>query len=50
MGHEALGYVLQTSAVSSLSVSDYVIIPDAVSHDHFKQEIKPLDSLEMGGP
>ncbi|KAK2059289.1 GroES-like protein [Colletotrichum caudatum] len=39
MGHEAVGYVSQVgSAVSSLAVGDYVIIPDTVSPSHLEME------------
>jgi hypothetical protein len=49
MGHEAIGYVLEKgNAVSALDVGDYVIIPDAVSHEHFEQEIQPLDFFGNG--
>lgn len=37
MGHEALGYIAEIgSAVSSLTVGDYVIIPDTPSSGHLQ--------------
>lgn len=37
MGHEALGYIAEIGVgVSSLSVGDYVIIPDTPSHGHLE--------------
>ncbi|KAF4880969.1 S-(hydroxymethyl)glutathione dehydrogenase [Colletotrichum fructicola] len=39
MGHEAVGYISEIGdAVSSLSVGDYVIIPDTISADHLEME------------
>ncbi|KAF9636186.1 putative alcohol dehydrogenase protein [Lasiodiplodia theobromae] len=39
VGHEAIGYVSEIgSAVSSLSVGDYVVIPDTVNHGHLEME------------
>ncbi|KAK2743329.1 putative alcohol dehydrogenase [Colletotrichum kahawae] len=39
MGHEAVGYVSEIGdAVSSVSIGDYVIIPDTVSPDHLEME------------
>lgn len=49
MGHEAVGYVSEIgSAVSSLTVGEYVIIPDAAGHGHFQTEPTTLDFFGNG--
>lgn len=49
MGHEALGYIAELgSAVSSLSVGDYVIIPDTPSHGHLQTEPQAGDYFGNG--
>lgn len=49
MGHEALGYISEIgSAVSSLSVGDYVVIPDTANHGHLELEPTSLDFFGNG--
>lgn len=49
LGHEAVGYVEEVgSAVSSLTVGEYVIIPDNAHDGHYGQE-HPL-SFGSGSP
>lgn len=48
-GHEALGYISEIgSAVSSLSVGDYVVIPDTANHGHLELEPTSLDFFGNG--
>lgn len=49
MGHEAIGYISEIgSAVSSLSVGDYVIIPDTVGHGQLELEPTELEFFGNG--
>lgn len=51
MGHEALGYIAELgSAVSTLSVGDYVIIPDTPSHGHLQMTPQMGDYFGNGAP
>lgn len=51
MGHEALGYISEIgSAVSSLAVGDYVIIPDTPSHGHLQMELQVGNYYGNGAP
>lgn len=50
MGHEAVGYITEIGeAVSSLSVGDYVIIPDTVNHGQLVMEPESYDYYGNGG-
>ncbi|KAI8241988.1 hypothetical protein K4K55_011445 [Colletotrichum sp. SAR 10_96] len=49
MGHEAVGYVSEIGdAVSSVSIGDYVIIPDTVSLDHLEMELTLKEYFGFG--
>ncbi|WYZ33736.1 hypothetical protein EsH8_I_000012 [Colletotrichum jinshuiense] len=49
MGHEAIGYISELgSAVSGLSVGEYVIIPDTVNHGRLEMEPASLDFYGNG--
>lgn len=48
LGHEGIGYVVQTgSGVSSVSVGDYVVIPDNFHHGQL--EMQPTFPISYGG-
>ncbi|OJJ06529.1 hypothetical protein ASPVEDRAFT_328095 [Aspergillus versicolor CBS 583.65] len=54
MGHEALGWISEVGdAVSSLSVGDYVVIPDNIATGHLDMHPPAMDSFgtgaELGG-
>ena len=49
MGHEAMGYISEIgSAVSSLAVGDYVVIPDNVASGHLDMHPPSMDSYGSG--
>lgn len=49
VGHEAIGYVSEVGdAVSSLSVGDYVVIPDNAAAGHLEMVPEALDSFGGG--
>lgn len=49
VGHEAMGYISQIgSAVHSLAVGDYVVIPDNLDAGHFQMDPEPR--FGHGGP
>lgn len=49
MGHEAMGYITEIgSAVSSLAVGDYVVIPDNVASGHLDLEPRAWESFGVG--
>jgi threonine dehydrogenase-like Zn-dependent dehydrogenase len=49
LGHEALGYVSEIgSAVSSLEVGDYVVIPDNVASGHLDMRPSAVDVFGVG--
>lgn len=49
MGHEAMGYISEIgSSVSSLSVGDYVVIPDNVASGHLDMHPPSMDSYGGG--
>ena len=49
LGHEALGYVTELgSAVSSLEIGDYVVIPDNVASGHITMEPSATDVFGVG--
>ncbi|KAF5651362.1 formaldehyde dehydrogenase, partial [Fusarium tjaetaba] len=48
LGHEGIGYVVQTgSGVSSVSIGDYVVIPDNFHHGQL--EMQPTFPISYGG-
>jgi threonine dehydrogenase-like Zn-dependent dehydrogenase len=48
LGHEGIGYVVQTgNGVSSVSVGDYVVIPDNFHHGQL--EMQPTFPTSYGG-
>lgn len=48
LGHEGIGYVVQTgSGVSTVSVGDYVVIPDNFHHGQL--EMQPTFPVSYGG-
>ncbi|KAK0650856.1 putative zinc-binding alcohol dehydrogenase [Lasiodiplodia hormozganensis] len=49
VGHEAIGYISEIgSAVSSLSVGDYVVIPDTANHGHLEMEPETMEYFGNG--
>lgn len=49
VGHEAMGYISEIgSAVTSLSVGDYVVIPDTAGHGHLQMEPEGLPFFGYG--
>ncbi|KAK0638108.1 putative zinc-binding alcohol dehydrogenase [Lasiodiplodia hormozganensis] len=51
LGHEGIGYIAELGdAVSSLSVGDYVVIPDNLSNGHLNmEEPAPSEMVGFGG-
>ncbi|EKG20943.1 Alcohol dehydrogenase superfamily zinc-containing [Macrophomina phaseolina MS6] len=49
MGHEAIGYISELGdAVSSLSVGEYVVVPDQLSSGHLEMEPQAGTALGLG--
>jgi threonine dehydrogenase-like Zn-dependent dehydrogenase len=49
-GHEGIGHVVEGDSAQSLSVGDYVVIPDNVNNGHFTLDPDTyIPSLGLGG-
>ena len=50
MGHEAIGYISEVgNGVSSLTVGDYVVVPDTPSSGHLSMEPTAMSYYGSGG-